>query len=172
MRELGKDMQLQDWLAKDEALSARIAGSGSSGWRHSIAWVLARSGDLIVWLVIAGLLIWRRQSLGWSLLLAVVVTSLLTAVAKGIFRRERPAAKWALGTDKYAFPSGHASRTGAVAVTLSFAMPLLTPLWLLWAAAVSLARVALSRHYVSDVLGGLLFGMTCGLLLEILVEVI
>ncbi len=162
---------MQELISYDEALSARVAASARGGWKHGAAWVLARTGDAVVWLVISGLLIWQEQALGWSLLLATVTSSLLTAVAKGIFRRERPTAKWAIGTDKYAFPSGHAARTGAIAVTLSFAMPAYAPIWLLWAFAVSLARVALSRHFFGDVLGGLVFGMVTGLLLEVLVEV-
>jgi membrane-associated phospholipid phosphatase len=164
-------MRMQELIARDEALSARVAGSAATGWKHTFAWVLARSGDAVVWLVISGVLIWQQRPLGWSLLLATAVTAGLTAVAKGIFRRERPTEKWAIATDKYAFPSGHAARTGAIAVTLSFAMPVWTPLCLLWALLVSLSRVALSRHFLGDVTGGLLFGILVGLILELLVEV-
>lgn len=164
-------MRLEDIIAHDEMLSARVAGSAVTGWRHALAWTVARTGDAVVWLIISGLLIWQERPLGWSLLLTAVTASLLTGLAKGIFRRERPAAKWAISTDKYAFPSGHAARAGAIAVTLSFALPGWTPLWLVWAVSVCVARVALSRHYITDVLGGLLFGMLIGLLLEFLVEV-
>ena len=41
--------------------------------------------------------------------------------------------------------------------------------WLLWAILVALVRVALSRHYLSDVLVGLVFGVLVSLFLQILV---
>jgi len=54
-------------------------------------------------------------------------------------------------------------------VALSFAFPAWTVAWLLWAVLVALARVALSRHYLSDVFAGLILGMLISLLLQLLV---
>ncbi len=65
----------------------------------------------------------------------------------------------AIGGDRYAFPSGHAARSGAVAITLLMAFPHLMVVWLAWAILVSIARVALSRHYLTDVAGGLMLGL-------------
>lgn len=160
---------VQQIIAYDETLSARIAEFGADGFGRAVAWLLARSGDSVLWLIISGVLIWQQSALGWTLLITVVVTAVLTGVAKGIFRRQRPTEKWAIATDKYAFPSGHAARAGAIAVALSFAYPSWTIAWLLWAILVALARVALSRHYLSDVLAGLVFGILVSLLLQILV---
>ena len=151
--------RIERFLAYDESYSARIAEVAEDGVLHALAWLVARSGDSIVWLLISGVLIWQKNTLGWTLLVTVAVTAALTAVAKGIFRRQRPSEKWALMTDKYAFPSGHAARAGAVAVALSFAYPSWTLIWLLWAFLVALARVALARHYLTDVLSGLVFGI-------------
>jgi membrane-associated phospholipid phosphatase len=153
-------------LVHDASLSQRVAAWGARRPYRAAAWLAARTGDSLFWLLACALLLWRRQPEGWALLWAVA--ALGTAVAKGIFKRRRPSEKWAIGTDKYAFPSGHAARAGAVAVTLAFAQPAYGGAWLLWAAIVALARVALARHYLTDVLGGLLFGAGIGIVLYML----
>ena len=165
-------------LVHDASLSQRVAAWGARRPYRAAAWLAARTGDSLFWLLVCALLLWRRQPEGWALLWAVAAAALGTAVAKGIFKRRRPSAKWAIGTDKYAFPSGHAARAGVVAVTLAFAQPAYGVAWLLWAAIVALARVALARvalarvalarHYLTDVLGGLLFGAGIGIVLYML----
>lgn len=158
---------IQQFIAYDEKVSGRIAEFGVDGLPRAVAWLLARTGDSLLWLAISAILIWSGSDLGWTLLITVAVTAVLTGIAKGIFRRQRPSEKWAIATDKYAFPSGHAARAGAVAVAMSFAYPSWTVAWLLWALLVALARVALSRHYVSDVVAGLIFGILVSLVLQI-----
>ncbi len=158
-------MTLQELIRKDEAVSQEIARWSDNSIRRGLAWLAARTGDSWLWLLISAVLIWQKQQLGWLLLITVAVAALLTAVAKGLFRRERPSEKWAISTDKYAFPSGHAARAGAVSVTLAVAFPQWGVLFFLWALLVCLARVALSRHFVMDVAGGLLFGISIGVFL-------
>jgi undecaprenyl-diphosphatase len=158
---------LQQLLVYDDSLSARIADLGAEGLPRATAWLLARTGDSLFWFAISGILIWQDFPLGWTLLITVAVTAALTGIAKGIFRRQRPVKKWAIATDKYAFPSGHAARAGAVAVAMSFAYPSWAVFWLLWAILVALARVALSRHYISDVIAGIGFGILVSLLLQL-----
>lgn len=160
-------MSLDEVLQKDKALSQRAARWGDGRFRHALVWVVARTGDNLLWLAIAGVLIWQGNGLGWQLLTTALVTAVVTAVVKGIVKRPRPAEKWAIATDKYAFPSGHAARAGAIAVTLAFAFPPFTPLLLLWMLLVAAARVALARHFVSDVLGGLALGVLLGLILQL-----
>lgn len=161
-------MTLQDLIQKDEAISQKIARWSDNRIRRALAWLVARTGDSWLWLLISAVLIWQKQPLGWSLLITIAVAALLTAVAKGLFKRERPSEKWAISTDKYAFPSGHASRAGAVAVTLTTSYPEWGVLFFLWAFLVCFARVALSRHFVMDVAGGLLFGIGVGLVLQLI----
>ena len=159
-------MTLEELIARDEAVSQRIAQYAGNRFVHGAAWLVARTGDSIFWLLVSTLLIWLRRPGGWPLLITVAVTALLTAIAKGIFKRERPSEKWAIATDIYAFPSGHAARAGAVAVTLAFAFPQYALICFLWAGLVALARVILARHYITDVAGGLLFGVMVGLVLQ------
>ncbi|MCB9421151.1 MAG: phosphatase PAP2 family protein [Ardenticatenaceae bacterium] len=160
----------------DKQFSGRLAQwanaspeRGRNGrFRHTLAWIFARTGDSVFWLAAIAVLFWQKKQLGWDLLLVVLVTAVLVGILKGIFRRQRPKEKKAFATDKYSFPSGHAARATAVAVTLAFSNPILAPLWLIWAVLVSLARVALSRHYMSDVIGGMSVGLLTGLCLQLL----
>jgi undecaprenyl-diphosphatase len=161
-------MNREQLTTQDKIISRRLTLWADGRFRHTLAWILARTGDGAFWLLVIIVLFWQKQPLGWDLLLAALVTAVIVAILKGIFRRQRPKAKRAFATDKYSFPSGHAARATAVAVTLAFYNPLLTPLWLIWAVLVSLARVALSRHYLSDIVGGLSVGLLAGLCLQLL----
>lgn len=157
------------WLARDKEWSQQLAKwTGNGRFRHPLAWVLARTGDSLFWLALIAWLLWQKQGLGWDLLWTVVVTAVIVGILKGIFRRQRPQEKWAIATDKYSFPSGHATRATAVAITLTFAFPTYGFLFPVWAALVSLARVALSRHFLSDVVGGLVVGAIIGVFLQMI----
>jgi membrane-associated phospholipid phosphatase len=68
--------------------------------------------------------------------------------------------------DKYSFPSGHASRAMFVA-TFGFlthsASPISYALYV-WAFIVGISRVCFGRHYLSDVVAGLVLGLMTALL--------
>lgn len=153
---------LDQILHHDKTYSQRLAARGHGRFLRRIAWLLARSGDSWLWITISVLLIWRRQPLGWMLVVYTSAAAVIVFMAKGIFRRQRPSGPGrALATDKYAFPSGHAARVGAVSIALTTAggWPLLL---FAWATAVALARVILARHYLSDVAVGLALGLVLG----------
>ncbi len=162
-------MKLSEIIDRDKEWSSRLSQQVDHRLTHGIAWILARSGDSWLWLVVIAWLLWQRRQLGWQLLTTVAATALLVFIAKSIFRRQRPSeSRMAISADKYAFPSGHAARAAAVAVTLAAADPRLLIFWLLWAIAVSVARVALARHFLTDVAGGLSLGFIVGLALQII----
>ncbi len=163
-------MTLDKIIVRDVVASRRIAGYADNRLMRGTAWITARTGDSIFWLLISLVLMRLNWPGGWMLLGNVIVTGLLTAVAKRFFRRERPVEKWTITADIYSFPSGHATRAGAVAVTLAFALPQYAILCMLWAILVALARVLLSRHYIADVAGGLLVGTSIGILLQFLLR--
>ena len=165
-------MTLQELFQQDEAISQRIARWSDNRIRYGIAWLVARTGDSWLWLLISAVLVWQGQRLGWLLLIIVAVVALLTAIAKGVFKRERPSEKWAISTDKYAFPSGHAARAGAVSFTLVVALFPWGVFFFLWALLVSFARVVLARHFVMDVVGGLLFGIGIGIVIQIFFQLL
>lgn len=160
-------MNWEQLVFQDKHHSQRLVQWGNGRFRHALAWLLARSGDGVTWLAIVVILLWRRQQLGLDLLITMLVTAVLVGSLKGIFRRQRPKEKKAFATDKYSFPSGHAARATAVAVTLAFHTPILAPLWLIWASLVALARVILARHFLSDVASGFVVGLLTGFALQL-----
>jgi len=133
-----------------------------------LAWLLARTGDGLFWIAGSVVLLMRGASLGWDLLWTVLATMVSVFVVKGIIKRERPSGPGrAFSSDKYSFPSGHAARVTAVAITLAFDFPLWAVAFLLWATAVSLARVVLARHFLTDIAGGAVVGTAVALLLQL-----
>lgn len=100
-----------------------------------------------------------------GLLLDIVIVALV----KAITRRRRPAFNddvFAMGPDKFSFPSGHASRAMFVVyfffnlwpINWIFRLPMLA-----WMVCVCLSRILLERHYLLDVLAGVLLGIVEGL---------
>ncbi len=97
------------------------------------------------------------------------MTAVLVLALKFSVRRRRPDGQWGAiyrSTDPHSFPSGHAARAFLIAVLAVG----LGPAWfgisaLLWAPFVTLARVAMGVHYLSDVLAGVLVGLVMGLVI-------
>lgn len=134
--------------------------------RTLIRWpvfVMSISGQSAIWLIIGLFLAWQGAPLGINLLLAVAAALIMTQLLKGVFRRPRPTERrLPVATNKYAFPSGHALRVGAVASTVALHYPSVTVACAVWALLVALSRVARTAHYLSDVLVGLLLGVALG----------
>ena len=138
---------------------------------RSLAALLAHSGDSWFWLLGLGVLwlvgneTWKSRAV--SLTIGIILTAVVVLITKFLVRRKRPEGDWGSiyrNTDPHSFPSGHAAR----AVMLAVMAIGLGPTWLaivliLWAPLVSLARVAMGLHYISDVLAGIVFGVVIGL---------
>ena len=133
--------------------------------------LLAHSGDSWLWLLGLGVL-WLAGNEYWksravSLAIGITLAAVIVLTLKFLVRRKRPEGDWGgiyRSTDPHSFPSGHAAR----AVMLAVLALGLGPAWLaivlvLWAPFVSLARVAMGLHYLSDVLAGIVLGAVMGL---------
>lgn len=152
-------------LERDVSLSFVITRWAGQHGLQKIARLVSRSADSWVWLVIfllVGVLVPSQRcwaGIGFS---ATFLLASLVFVLKALIRRDRPrpAHDWIYAlTDEHSFPSGHAAR--GVFITM-FALHLGRPEiflgLLVWAILVSLSRLALGVHYVSDVLVGMLIG--------------
>lgn len=130
----------------------------------------AHSGDSWFWLAALGI-IWLLVPDGWHrrsaiLGMSIVIQAVLVLAIKFSIRRSRPPGEWGAiyrNTDPHSFPSGHATR----AFMLALMAWVLGPPWFgiavtLWAPLVSLARVYVGVHYLSDVLAGALLGLLIG----------
>ena len=137
--------------------------------------VLEISGHGVPWFSISGLLLalyffTENRTFfdyGLNILELLVVDIVVVAPLKVIVKRPRPSLN--IGNipmsvskvDQYAFPSGHTSRCIALAAYFCYMPPFnpWTHLWYIWALLVSLSRVALGRHHVSDVGAGVVAGL-------------
>jgi len=157
-------------LDRDGSYALRVAEK--PGTLRSIAMFFAHSGDSWFW-GLGMIILWELGSTLWQQwavveLFWISVLAALVITLKFSIRRKRPAGDWGAiyrNTDPHSFPSGHAARAFLIAVLGT----LLGPTWLavllwIWAPLVSLARVAMGVHYISDVIAGALVGILVALL--------
>ncbi|KAM3865729.1 polyisoprenoid diphosphate/phosphate phosphohydrolase PLPP6-like [Diretmus argenteus] len=162
-------------LAIDLWLSKRIGvcACEESPWGsiRPLVRLVELSGHVVPWLIGAlyGLLRGEtvtEQEIMLNLTLALLLDLLLVRVVKTLVRRRRPAQSRSdiLSTffvERYSFPSGHATRAAMCARFLLAQLvdtASMRVLVLGWAALVSLSRLLLARHYVTDVGFGLAMG--------------
>jgi undecaprenyl-diphosphatase len=165
-------MTLTRLLELDARLSTRMRVAERPGPFRTVMAVLAHSGDSWFWWAGLALLWWRGDQFWrpWArtVLIAIIVLAAIVLAVKFTIRRRRPDGEWGAlyrTTDPHSFPSGHAARATLIAV-LAIG---LGPWWLavilcIWAPLVSLARVAMGVHYLSDVVAGAVLGGGAGLI--------
>ena len=160
---------LKKFLAWDARATAGLRVAEKPGLRRSLAVVFAHSGDSWFWLL-ALLIVWL-SSVAWRervviMLLCILITALVVFAIKFTVRRKRPEGEWGAiyrKTDPHSFPSGHAARALMLAtIGLGLGPPWFSILLLIWAPLVTLARVAMGVHYLSDVIAGAVLGILLG----------
>jgi undecaprenyl-diphosphatase len=153
-------------LEIDARWSQKLRIAERPGVLRVLAAIFAHSGDS--WFcAIALAVVWWQGNQHWKewalrLLAVIIVTAVLVMTLKLTFRRRRPEGRWGgiyRNTDPHSFPSGHAARSALLAVLITaWGPPWLAPIAIVWAPLVSLARVAMGVHYISDVVVGTLLG--------------
>jgi membrane-associated phospholipid phosphatase len=158
------------WIILDERWSEWAAGLVRTRTAERCLMVLAHSGDSQWWLLGGGVLWVRgqgaRREFGRRIVLTTAAAGLTSGLLKMLIRRPRPAGEARLlhlEFDRHSFPSGHATRAGALAATLGPLMPRRArAAAALWGAAVGASRVLLGVHFASDIAGGWLIGALIG----------
>lgn len=152
----------------DCTVTKALTMSATSRWRWVPA-LGAHLGDGPLWFVVGGiLLIWSGDVIRGVTLVTVVAVLISTGFSTAIkytIRRRRPQELtefYALKYDRYSFPSGHATRMAAIAVTVGHFYPALALVGYVLAVLVSICRIAVGVHYASDVIVGLLVGIVGG----------
>ena len=165
-------MSLVNLLQLDAEISRRLRLAERSSRLHTIAAILAHSGDSWFWLG-ALAVVWLLGTPYWksratTMALGILITAVLVLALKFTIRRKRPSGEWGAiyrRTDPHSFPSGHAARAAMLMVLgLSLGPPWLGVLLLVWAPLVTLARVSVGVHYISDVAAGFVIGILTGIL--------
>ena len=102
--------------------------------------------------------------LGFEVLIALSVTTLVVQVIKKIVSRERPynilkdINTFNLELHDYSFPSGHTASSFCIATVLYLNIPQLMIPGMLVALLVGISRIYLAVHYPSDVFVGFIVG--------------
>src|SRR5258707_10765593 len=165
-------MNYRSILQLDARLSGQMRVAEKPGALRNFAVFFAHSGDSWFWGA-ALILMWFSSNSYWKRWEVVEFVGLsllapLVLIIKFIIRRRRPEGEWGAiyrNTDPHSFPSGHAARSFLIAVIATG----LGPTWLamllwVWAPLVSLARVAMGVHYLSDIFAGAIVGVVVALL--------
>lgn len=133
----------------------------------------------LIWITLTLALIWildnrNLYQMQVNLLIGILLDIFVIGILKALTRRRRPAVNddpLALGPDKYSFPSGHASRAMLVFYFFYYLWPLpaiCQPSLLAWVVAISLSRLLMKRHYILDIVAGLVVGYAEGIFMSIL----
>jgi undecaprenyl-diphosphatase len=158
-------------FSKIDRAAYRIITSRPDTRLRGFSALVTHLGDGVLWGIVYGLLlVLAPRNLVfpvWTLVVGEAAALSIVVVLRYAFRRPRPdpsyrpsrLAPW----NRYSFPSHHSLRVFLIVVVVGIRHRFLLPWLLLPALTVALSRVALSRHYLSDVVVGALLGAGIGL---------
>jgi undecaprenyl-diphosphatase len=164
---------LPPWFVDD---AYEITDFGRSGW------ILVPLGTLIVLIALLSspaldrmsraMLVMLAVRLGY-VFVAVGLPGLVSTIVKRWIGRVRPSAAGPFAYEPFSwrpdyasFPSGHATTAFAALVAFGLVFPRTRPVVWLYALLIAASRVAVSAHYLSDVIAGAAFGAFGALLVR------
>ena len=156
---------------------------GSLSWRLAQVVSFCASGPVVAVVAIAigawTIVVRRRVIAGLAIVAAPAVAGVVETIMKSVVGRARPATMLLSGESGDGYPSGHVTGFTALVVVLLVLHVLRNGrmdrsqqvIWVAlavtWIVLVSWSRVAVGAHYATDTYGGILLGVTIGLLCPI-----
>ena len=154
----------------------RMINSGRLHLLDPVFIFITNTSSLVFIVIIAGMALgaWIKKSHALKMKAVQLLITFLTAfilikTTKYTIGRERPFATYnflekLVSAESPSFPSGHTFEAFALATALIllFRNSRVNFIILLWAIMVGFSRIVLGVHYLSDVLGGLVFGIITG----------
>jgi len=132
---------------------------------YIFSWISYILSLLFVLLIMTTLFMWEEKKKDWIIPLwfSAACGFVISYILKFLVARERPlGTEMLLGFLDYSFPSTHAAITFAIVPILDEEFPMLKWFWILFAVFVAVSRIYLQKHYLSDVLAGILLGYVIG----------
>lgn len=154
-------------------------------WADPFFKVATRLGEEYVYILLTVFFFFRRRKDVWWIPLTGIVVTLVSFLMKSYFRAPRPGAfageSWFAEelvlvegvrplTGMTSFPSGHTMSAFALAVVITYLLPLRRGAWipvLALAVLVGVSRMYLVLHFLPDVLLGMVIGLLVGFLLAL-----
>lgn len=165
-----KDLQVLDWTYTNTR--TRVG--------NIVMPILSISGNFgFIWFCITGFLFFSKISTKaayctfWSLFISALLGNI---ILKNIARRPRPfTVKEGYNTlidhpMDFSFPSGHTCSSFAAAASICYFWPLYGGLAILLACGISVSRIYLCVHFLSDVLFSVAFGTAIAIAVHILIS--
>ena len=160
----------------DRDVSKTLYASTCGRWPglRSVAVALEMTGHGLVWVAVAILLACAEGALPRRLVVILASDVLVVVALKSLVKRQRPPYNddsdfhGTIALDRMrSFPSGHASRTAALAVLAvrTWNTSSVGVVAVGWAIVVGASRVCMGRHYASDVAAGLAIGAILGVVI-------
>ncbi|MDF1775580.1 MAG: bifunctional DedA family/phosphatase PAP2 family protein [Rhizobiaceae bacterium] len=158
--------------AADSAISSFVQSLRNSTADSIMVFVTMMGDSRVLTVLSLALIVWilfhRHWKIATSVTLAIASATLFVPLVKTLVHRARPTSLYT-GAESFSFPSGHATHSavifGIIAVLLAHNLTMRVRLSVYFAALALIGSVALSRVYVgahwpSDVLAGVMFGLS------------
>ncbi|SCG82396.1 phosphoesterase, PA-phosphatase related [Proteiniborus sp. DW1] len=121
-------------------------------------------------LILIVLNIGRTRALGIEMLAALSFSQVFVQILKRSLTRERPyniledIRSFDISLKDYSFPSGHTTASFSMATILVYYLPQFMIVFMLLALLVGFSRIYLAVHYPSDVIVGIILGVTSSII--------